>query len=154
MSLEISARATKYAEELAGALELDKSSGVGSIDKARAEEIFGGQLPEGVDLKTVKAVQEAGIDFAVGQAKAMADASLNLMKAEKSLERTSLRTTVGFQRFDTTYQKERSGVAMGKPWQKFGTVTSDVVLGVGSKKRDLNRVIEYSASAAEAVFKS
>ncbi len=151
-TLKISDRANLFADKLKGLITLD-SAGVGALDKKVASDLFAEQLPEGLDLKLVREVQQATIDFATGQTKAFADLSLDAMKANKDLDRTSLRSNVEFQRFDNTYQRHRSGTAMGKPWEKFGTVTCDVVLGVGSKSRDLNAVIAYSSTEAEKVFK-
>lgn len=150
--LTINDRATKYAEELAKVITLD-AAGVGSIDKKVASDIFASQLPEAVDVKVVREVQQASIDYAVGQSKALSDLSLEAMQKDENLTRTSLRSNVEFQRYDSTYQKHRSGTAMGKPWEKFGTVTTDLVQGVGSKSRDMNSVIAYASAAAEAVFK-
>lgn len=150
LSLEITDRAREYSTKLQSILELgDKGSF--KADKERVEQIFKEGLPEGLDMKTVKEVQDASIDFANGQTHALASASLEAMQKDEELDATSLSTRILGNRYDTTYTKKREGTAMGKPWVKYGTVQTDMVQGSG-RKGGYNGIVKYHAELAKSVF--
>lgn len=148
--LDISDRARAYSEQLQKAMTLG-DKGKFDIEKGKAEEIFASQLPEGIDMKTVGVVQDASIDFGVAHADATATASLAAMKKDKDLDVTSFSTRVLGNRYDSTYTKKREGNAMGKPWVKYGTVTTDLVQGAG-RKGGVNSVVKYHGELAKSVF--
>ena len=150
LKLDISDRAKQYSEGLQEAMSLGEK-GKWEIDKDKTEEIFAAGLPEGVDMKTVGIVQDASIDFGVAHADAIAAKSLEAMKADKELEQTSFSSRVLGNRYDSTYTRKREGNAMGKPWVKYGTVTTDLVQGAG-RRGGVNNVIKYHGALAESVF--
>lgn len=149
-ALEINDRAREYSVKLQGILELgDKGSY--KADKDLVDTIFQEGLPEGIDMKIVKEVQDVSIDFACAQADALATVSLRDMQKDEELDATSLSTRVLGNRYDTTYTKKREGVAMGKPWVKYGTTTQDMVQGSG-RRGGLNNVIKYHSEVAKSIF--
>lgn len=150
LKLEISDRARKYSEQLQESMTLGEK-GKWEIDKDRSEEIFAEGLPEGVDIKTVELVQDASIDFGVAHADAIAVKSLAAMKEDDELETTYFSSRVRGNRYDSTYVKKREGNAMGKPWVKYGTVSTDLVQGSG-RRGGLNNVIKYHGEMAKSVF--
>lgn len=150
MTLEISERAKRYSQLLQDALEFDKTTGAASVDKDVVVGIFAGELPEEITMKQVKEVQDASIDFAVGQSDALASKSLEWLK-DSELNSTSLSTKVEGNRYDNVYTKHRSGTAMGKPWEKWGSISSDLVQGTG-RRGGIKNVIKYHNDLAEKTF--
>lgn len=150
LKLDISDRARAYSEELQKNMTLGEK-GKFEIDKDKSEEIFASQLPEGIDMKTVGIVQDASIDFGVAHADAIATKSLEEMKTNKDLDSTSFSSRVLGNRYDSTYTRKREGNAMGKPWVKYGTVTTDLVQGSG-RRGGISNVIKYHGAMAESVF--
>lgn len=148
--LDINERARQYSTKLQAAATLGEK-GAFKIEKEVVEEIFKEGLPEGIDMKTVKEVQDASIDFATGQADAVANLSLAAMKKNKELDATSLSTRVLGNRYDTTYIRKREGTAMGNAWVKYGTINQDLVQGSG-RRGGLNAVIKYHSELAKSVF--
>lgn len=150
MTLEISDRARKYSAAIQEAMTFDATTGAASVDKEKAVEIFAAELPENVTMKEVKEVQDASIDFAVGQSDALATKSLDWLK-DSELNVSSISTKVEGNRYDTTYTKKRSGTAMGKPWEKYGSITTDLVQGAG-RRGGMSSVIKYHNDLAEKTF--
>lgn len=150
LKLEISDRARKYSENLQKVMTLG-DKGKFDVDKEKVEEIFKEGLPEGVDMKVVKEVQDASIDFGAAHADAIATKSLAAMQEDKDLEATSFSSKVIGNRYDSTYTKKREGNAMGKPWVKYGTVTTDLVQGSG-RRGGVSNVVKYHSKVAESVF--
>lgn len=150
LTLDINDRAREYSTKLQGILTLG-DKGAFKADKDRVEEIFKEGLPEGIDMKIVKEVQDASIDFATAQADAVATASLAAMQKDEELDATSLSTRILGNRYDTTYTKKREGVAMNKPWTKYGTISQDLVQGSG-RRGGLNAVVKYHSEMARSVF--
>ena len=103
-------------------------------------------------MKTVKTVQDASIDFGVAHADALASKSLNAAKEDEEADAYSFSSRVEGNRYDSTWTRKRSGTAMGKPWEKYGTVTTDLVQGAG-RRGGINNVIKYHGDLAESVFK-
>lgn len=150
LTLDINDRAKEYSVKLQGIIELG-DKGAMKADADRAVEIFKEGLPEGLDMKTVKEVQDASIDFAAGQADALATASLAAMQKDEELDATSLSLRIAGNRYDSTYTKKREGNAMGKPWVKYGTVTQSLVQGSG-RRGGLNAVVKYHSEMAKSIF--
>lgn len=150
MTVEINDRARKFSIGLQEAMTLGEKGAV-TIEKEAVTKLFEAELPEGITMKEVEAVQDASIDFAVGQSDALAAKSIEWMKADESLESTSVSTRVSGNRYDSSYTKKRSGTAMGKPWAKYGTVTTDMVQGSG-RRGGMSNVVKYHQDLAESVF--
>lgn len=150
MTLDISDRAKAYSQAIQDAVNYDKTTGVASVDKDAAVEIFAGQLPEGVTMKEVKEVQDASIDFALGQSDALATKSLEWLK-DSDHNDTSLSMKIEGNRYDSNYTKHRSGNALGKPWEKWGSITTDMVQGTG-RRGGMKNVVKYHNELAEKTF--
>lgn len=150
INLDISERASSYSKKLQEAMTLGEK-GKFDIEKGKSEEIFASELPEGIDMKTVKTVQDASIDFGVAHADALATKALEAAKADEEADAFSFSSRVEGNRYDSTWTKKREGTAMGKPWVKHGTVTTDLVQGAG-RRGGINNVVKYHASLAESVF--
>lgn len=150
MTLDISDRAKAYSKAIQDAVTYDKTTGVASVEKDLAVEIFAGQLPEGVTMKEVKEVQDASIDFALGQSDALATKSLEWLK-DSDHNDTSLSLKIEGNRYDSNYTKHRSGNAMGKPWEKWGSITTDMIQGTG-RRGGMKNVVKYHNELAEKTF--
>lgn len=150
IKLEISDRAKQYSQQLQESMELGEK-GKFDVDKAKVEEIFAAGLPEGINMKTVREVQDASIDFGLGHADALGTKSMGAMQADESLERTTFTSNVIGNRYTSNYVKQRTGAVDGKPWVKYGSITTDLTQGSG-RKGGLNNVIRYHGELAKSVF--
>lgn len=148
MSKEIAANVRTLADAIKPTISYSADTGIG--EAAGLEDVFAKHLPESINIETVKLVQESLLDLAAAQTLACAELSQGIVT--KDQPNTSLKTKVGYSQLETSYIREKSGVAMGKPWQKFGVVDTDLTLGVGRKNGNYKAVVAYAGEEATKAF--
>ena len=140
------------ADALRPELVIDKATGVASVDEKKAEDVFAKFLPAELTMDSVRAVQDYTLNIAAGVTLAHGEAQRDHLKENAELSSGSLKVKLGYSQIETSYERERSGVAMGKPWKKHGVTNTDVQLGTGRKNGDYKAVVKYLGEDAASVF--
>jgi len=147
---EISTKVRTLGTELRGVAVLNKETR--EIEFPGAEDIFTKHLKEGLTLDIVKDVQDELLDYAAAKTLAVGEFSNEHAAKDKELHGTTSKTKIGYSQFESSWDRERSGTAMGKPWKKFGVTSTDVTLGTGRKNGQYKTVVSYVGEEAAKVF--
>lgn len=142
----------EIADALRPELILDKATGVATADEKKVEDVFAKFLPAELTMDSVRAVQDYTLNIAAGVTLAHGEAQRDHLKEHADLSSGSLKVKLGHSSIETSYERERSGVAMGKPWKKQGIANTDVLLGTGRKNGDYKAVVKYLGEDAASVF--
>jgi len=150
MSKEISPRT----REIADALKVDATvdAGTGFTKLVSADEVFAKYLPTGVTMDTVLQVQDSTIEYAEAVTLANGELQQAAMQANNELQKGQVSAKFGHATIESSYRRSASGTAMGKPWEKFGIATTDVIVASGRKKGGYNAVVSYLGDEASKVF--
>lgn len=140
------------ADAIKAEAQYDESTNSSHMDKEKSEDIFSRFLPADLTLDQVKQSQEELLLFAAAGTLANGELQQERMVANKDLKVGSMKLTVGHSIVETSYERSRSGTAMGKPWEKFGVANTDFILGAGRKKTDQKQVVAYLGEEAKSVF--
>lgn len=103
-------------------------------------------------LDELKKHQAGLLEFAAAQTLATGNIGQRKMVEDKTIGRISSRSQVGHSRIDTTYDREVTGTAAGKPWRKLGRAATDVTVGTGATTRAYRDVVAHLAEQGESVF--
>lgn len=150
MSVEITSKVRNLANDLKAAAELNKDTR--EVVFAGEEDIFTKHLKEGVTLDVVKDVQDELLDFAAARTLAHGEFSNEQGKADKELTQTTSKGKIGYSQFDSSWDRERSGTAMGKPWKKNGVTATDLTLGAGRKSGQYKAAVAFVGEQAASIF--
>jgi len=106
------------------------------------ETFLADNLIEGVDLDTVKRVQDEEANFAAGLALGLGNATLPLMQKKKDLERTSAHLGFGHNTIKASIDRKIMTRAPGstEEKEKWGNVAVKLESGATAKRGDLKRV--------------
>lgn len=153
MSKEISLPVRALADSLKAVGTVEAATGgKAKIVYEGAEDVFAKHLPESMTLDTIKAGQDALMLFATAHTLATGELGQAAMVKDKELASVSVKTKLGYGQIDTSYDRKREGTAMGKPWAKYGTANTDVIVGVGRKASDYKAVVAHLGEVAASVF--
>lgn len=119
-----------------------------------AVEAIAENYPEGITEESLARHNSFIIDAADGLSLGLAEFGTEHMKGNKDVSKLSLSARLGGVEFNSTFERERSGVTAGKPWQKFGVLTTDVVTGAGLKRGNFAKIQSYANEEAKSVFQS
>lgn len=150
---ELNPRIREIADAVKPELVLDATTNVTvPKDEKQLDDVFARFLPPTLTMDGLKDSQDFTLDITAGLALAHGELQQDHMKANPELKSGSLKVKLGYSTIENSYERERSGTAMGKPWQKFGVSNTDVILGSGRKKTDLKKVVSYLGESAASVF--
>lgn len=110
--------------------------------------------PEGVTQESLALHQGFVLDVADGLSLGLGEFGLEHLKKHKDVSKLSLSARIGTSEITATLDRERSGTTAGKPWQKFGVLTTDIVTGVGAKRGNYAKIAAYVSEEAKSVFQS
>lgn len=150
MSKELAPEVRLIADDLKPAITINSDTGI--AEAPTAGDIFAKHLPEGVTMETVKTVQDSLLTFAAAQTLAHGEVQQASMVANKGQDKGTLKTSIGFSSIESSYERSRSGNSPSGAWKKHGVAKTDVVLGAGRKKAQLNQVYNHLSAEAESVF--
>lgn len=150
MSKDITPEVRTIADGLKESIALDLETGTGTLDNA--EDVFAKYLPEGKSIEDIKSSVDFVMNCANAQTLAFGELSQKAMQEHKELNQTSLKTKAFYSSFETSYDRKRSGTAMGKAWAKYGVVSTDVTIGVGRKSTTYKNVVAYLGEEGASVF--
>lgn len=149
-SKEISPRVREIADALKVGASVDSDTGLAVL--TAAPDVFAQYLATGITLDTVLQVHDAGIEYAEATTLAHGELQQDAMVKNPELQKGQTTVKFGHQTIETSYRRKASGVAMGKPWEKFGIATTDVLIASGRKKGGYNTVVGYLGDEAAKVF--
>jgi hypothetical protein len=150
MSLEkVPAHVIALAATIKEGINFD-AEGVGSI----ADNVFEVALPEGLDLDTVKKVQDTVLDFADATALALGEAGMEHMNVQKDLKSVSLKVKAGRDSVSTEFARavERRNPATNETFTKYGVVSTKLSSGVGAGRGNYKRIVDSLSERAAGVF--
>ena len=143
----------ELSERLQSEITLDKKTGVGTVAEGTYERL----LPGGIDMDTVKKINEHNQAMVAAGTHALGVVSIPVMKKDNDLGRTTLVIpTVGKDYMGFAFDRSREVRAPGSdtPVTKFGSTTQEIVT-YGTKNRgDLAKVKSELAEMALDAFGS
>lgn len=146
-------RIVEIADAIKPELVLDATTNVTvAKDEAALNDVFSKYLPPELTMDGVKAAQEFTLDVAAAVTLAHGELQQDHMLANPDLKSGSLKVKLGHSTIENSYERERSGVAMGKPWKKNGVSNTDITTGTGRKVTDFKKVVSYLGDSAASVF--
>ena len=117
-----------------------------------SDDIFSKHMPEGQTLDSHKAHQDFLLIATSATTLANGELQQESMQKDKDHHKGSFKVLLGHASIEGTYDRERSGTAMGKPWKNHGVAKTDLVVGTGRKLTDHNKVVNYLSESAKSVF--
>lgn len=142
-------RIVEIADAIKPELALDATTNVTvAKDEAALNDVFSKYLPPELTMDGLKAGQEFTLDIAAALTLAHGELQQDHMLANKDLTTGSLKVKLGHSTIENSYDRKRSGVAMGKPWEKFGVSNTDVILGTGRLTSKHKKVVSYLGESA------
>lgn len=109
------------------------------------ETFFSDNLPEGLDIETVKRSQQAEVDFTDALVIGLGEKSIPHLKANKALDRTSVTASMGFSEVRASVDRKVDVRAPGqtetKP--KYGAASVKLTVSAGQKRGNLKRAMEH-----------
>ena len=145
-TVELNPQVRELADKLKAnhAMGEDKRIEYKDADKLFAENLM--SLDDLVKAQSSLLTMGAALTLATGEL-GQAD-----MIKNKDVNRVSSRAQIGHSRIETTYDRQVSGTAAGKPWVKNGRASTDIVIGTGTSTRAYRDVVSHLASEADKVF--
>lgn len=149
----LNARVVEIADAIKPELVLDATTNVTvAKDEAALNDVFSKYLPPELTMDGLKAGQEFTLDVAAALTLAHGELQQDHMVANQDLKSGSLKVKLGHSTIENSYERKRSGVAMGKPWEKHGVSNTDVTLGSGRQTSNYKKVVSYLGDTAASVF--
>lgn len=138
------------ASEIAPKLSID-DNGVGTTD----DSLFESTLPEGVTLDTVKTVQKHITKFTDSVGLAFGEKSIETMKANKDIQRTTLRVPVG--NMTTSALVDRKKIVSNpqdrsKPLEFHANLVAGTEYRNAKKKGNMGKTVKYLRALGDEEF--
>jgi hypothetical protein len=150
MAKEISPETKSFADDL----EADGTvnSDTGHSETPNFKTIAEKHLPAGLTFELLEAAHDFTITAGVANTLAAGNLLKKAMVANSGLESGTLKNNLGFAALETSYTRRKSGKVGEKEWTRYGVAKTDIVMGTGRKKAQLNAVYTHLSEEAESVF--
>lgn len=151
MSDSIKSNIRTLADQLKDGYEFNKDKG--QVTFTDVEKKVKEWLPEdGIDFKALQQAQETMIDITAAATLATGEIGQKELKGNKTLDKVTSTSKYAYSKVDSTFWREQSGTAMGKPWRKVGKAVGDLTVGVGRKSTPYKDVVRHLAETSESIF--
>jgi hypothetical protein len=127
--------------------KIDIKDGSASI----SEDAYVKSLPEGLDIETVKKLQDHNANFFPAVTKAFAEKSIEAMKADNKIEQLDLSVPmVGEDKFDVTFKRsyEHMDIASKEMKKSFGGISASLTVQAARHNRGAMSAIKNEMKAA------
>lgn len=124
----------------------------GKVKFVDVEKKLKDQLPGELSIDQLKEAQSFLIDATAAHTLALGEIGLKELKAKDAPGKITASSRLGYSNIDSSFIKEMSGTAMGKPWRKLGKSSGSLVVGAGRRNTPFKEVQTFLEEQAEKVF--
>lgn len=119
------------------------------------KDLYETNLPEGLDLATVKRVQEHNLDFSDAVTLALGERGLVHLKDNKDIEALALTVNIGHDRITSEFRRHRQyrNPADNTTLDKYGVAETKYVSGINAKRPAYKEIQAHLSTQAESIFK-
>ena len=147
---QVSDTTLALAADLKAVGKVNSDNGVAEFDGY--EDIFAKHMPAGQTIDSHKEHHDFLLTAAAAVTLAHGELQQDSMVENKDQQKGSTKVSLGHSSIEASYDRERSGTAMGKPWKNYGVAKTDVIIGTGRQRGEYNKVVNYLGDSAKSVF--
>lgn len=133
------------------ATEITFDGNVASVPK----DLYKKTLPEGMDIETVKKVQEHNMDFSDAVTLAFGRRATEHLRDNKDIDSASLSVNVAHDRVSSEFRRHKTyrNPSDNSTFDRHGVTETKFVSGINAKRNGYKEIQAYLSAEAESIFK-